>query len=101
MSDKKIYSRFCKRCKNYFPSENGRAYICPACKRENKLRLARERYGDFKKPRAERKSISDNSINDFVLLLEEYNRRNNTNYSYGKFELELNLGRISIAKLFH
>ncbi len=37
MEEAKVYTRFCKRCKNYFPSASNKAYICPACKRENKL----------------------------------------------------------------
>lgn len=98
MAEEKIYIKHCKNCGEKFETDKERVRVCEECKKATKLRLARERYSDFKKPSAERKGESKTALNDFVILLSEYNAENNTNYSYGEFESAINLKKIRFSK---
>ncbi len=100
MAEDKVYTRVCKNCGVKFETGKARASVCNDCKKVTKLRLARERYDDFKKPNAERKVNTGRSVNDFVLIVEEYNVTHNTDYSYGEFESALNTGKIKRHELF-
>lgn len=102
MAEEKIYTKRCKTCGEIFETDKVRGRVCEKCKKATKLRLARERYDDYKKPSAERKGESQTALDDFVLLLTEYNAKNNTNYSYGEFTSAIKLGKIKFRnKKFH
>ena len=100
------YIKNCKDCGREFRTENERRKLCDNCrlehKRESGRKASKQQSKIFKKSEnrssetKRRKQLYRDglSINSFMHLLERYNRRNGTRYSYGQAMMHLSTGII-------
>lgn len=97
----KHYRKVCLQCGGSFESVSKDKRICDSCKEKN-ARFAREReYKANKKPKpkpAKVRPTADIELIPLVRLIDRYNERNGTCYSYGKFMQLVRLKKINIRK---
>lgn len=94
---KELYIKTCKHCKKTFRTDNKRVYICPSCKRDKKAEWSSLRNEAARKPEPRfHRTVPDTvPIRELVGIIERYNKKHGTCYSYGQFELMRFLGRIT------
>lgn len=92
-----LFIKKCSSCGEEFQSDKKRARVCRNCQKIKKRELARERGKEYKKPK---RVHTDNSLIEFVGLIERYNRENKTRYTYGQFVAAISEGKIDRRKLF-
>ena len=93
-----IYKKNCKHCGKAFKTDRKKVVICTECKKANKRKLDNERNSAYKSPKLEikRKAKTYISLFAMVKIIEAYNQKHGTHYTYGKFVSALEQGKINI-----
>ncbi len=79
------YLRTCTDCGNQFVSSSKMARVCPNCKRSHKQILTERFNANHKKPQTKRRVPSSDAVplGEAVRLIDRYNAKKGTNYTYG------------------
>ena len=95
---KDLFEKTCKHCGKIFRTDKARAYVCPTCLKKN-VRDHLDSYRQEAKREDEKrkkKNTASIPLMDMLKIIENYNRKNGTSYTYGKFEELVNSGKIKI-----
>lgn len=102
LRSKDLYTKTCKDCKKTFRTESNHTRLCPTCKKahdaETKRRKREYENEQSKKPIRQvfhRVLPETIPIREFTAIIERYNRKHNTRYTYGQFQLMMFYGKIS------
>lgn len=77
----KIYKITCERCSVDFDHTNHRKKYCNTCRETVRREINRKNMRSKRKP----KKALNLPLNKAIAILEAYNRKHNTNYTYGQF----------------
>ena len=91
--EEKLFEKTCADCGQIFKTNNKRVKLCALCKKKHKEETNRKTNNLHK--RVKPKSIKckgSYSLTECITLLEKYNKKNNTQLSYGKFVELMNRG---------
>lgn len=93
-----LFIKTCSECGLVFRTDKKLARLCPTCKRLNEKRSAERQSKLYKKnvPVKVKRRSSYNTVplRRFVELVDRYNRRRGTRYTYGQIMLLLESGHI-------
>ena len=81
-----LYSKQCKCCGAEFKTDRLRVKICDLCKVENKKLSYKKSNENYKKPKLKNfRPAADIELMPLLRIIDRYNEKNGTCYSYGKF----------------
>lgn len=86
LRNKDLFEHVCTECRRVFRSDKEKARKCPSC----------QKFGQ--KNRKQKKKPPKLSLTSATRLLEEYNQKHHTNYTYGQFINLLSLNQISVEE---
>ena len=94
-----LYEKVCRQCGKVFKTDNEREKICLSCKLHNKRVDNQRRASQHKKPKVKRNFLAEAiPIREFTGIIERYNQRHGTRYSYGQFQQKVTDGTIDILE---
>lgn len=92
MKTDKLITKKCTACGLTFRTDSNDINICGSCSNHNKKAKSK------KKRKTRRASISSEiPLSSFMNMLEEYNNRHKTSYTYGKMTSLIDNGTIPIS----
>ena len=94
-----LFEKVCRQCGKVFRTDNERVRICLSCKKYNKRLDVKQRVEMLKKPKVKNNFLAKTiPIREYSRIIERYNQRHNTRYTYGQFEALVNQGKIDILE---
>lgn len=85
----------CKDCGKGFETESKNKSFCDDCVKRRKRERWQRKNEENKKPKFSTKKLS---IREVVKMLDKYNKKHNTNYSYGYFVYLLENEKINLKR---
>lgn len=113
LRSKDLYQKKCKDCNLIFRTDNDKVTVCPSCKqkaqreyqkayRESHKKEIKEYRARFKKIRktALKNNITINiPLREFTAIIERYNKKHKTHYTYGRFVSLVHSGVIKLGEI--
>lgn len=97
-----LFEKVCRQCGKVFRTDNERVKICLSCKLHNKRLDNQYRARQHKKPKVKRNFLAEAiPIREFTGIIERYNQRHKTRYSYGQFVALVNQEKIEILEVMN
>lgn len=111
LRSKDLYQKKCKDCNLIFRTNNENATVCPSCKqkaqreyqkayRESHKKELKEYREKFKKIKTKTQTLEAIPLREYTAIIENYNKKHKTKYTYGQFTLLLYLGKIFLKEWY-
>lgn len=105
LRSKDLYQKKCKDCNLIFRTDNDKVTVCPSCKqkaqreyqkayRDSHKKEIKEYREQFKKNK--KQTFEAIPLREYTAIIENYNTKHKTKYTYGQFTLLVNCGKIKI-----
>lgn len=109
LRSKDLYQKKCKDCNLIFRTDNDKVTVCPSCKqkaqreyqkayRDSHKKEAKEYRENFKKIKSKKRNLETISLREFTAIIENYNKKHKTKYTYGQFTMLVNCGKINFKE---
>ena len=91
-----LFTKACAECGEVFETESRFVKLCDNCRRRNEKESSERQRNAYKKQISKPKINTYNAlpVEKFVKLVDRYNRRYGTRFSYGQIMLKLQNGQI-------
>ena len=94
-----VYIRTCKHCGQKFETTGRRTQLCDVCKSKRKTENTKRQNSLYKKPKVKDHILKDGiSLREYTAIIERYNQKHRTSYTYGQFTSLVRAGKIRLSQ---
>ena len=96
LRSKDLYQKKCKDCNLIFRTDNDKVTVCPSCKHKAEREYQKAYREQLKK--IKKQTLEAIPLREYTAIIENYNKKHKTNYTYGQFTLLVNCGKINFKE---